>query len=223
MRIVLFGAPGSGKGTQGDLIVHRYGVPRISTGDLLRLAVAKGTPLGRKAESLMNTGRLVSDDVVIELVRERIAEPDCRTGYILDGFPRTIAQADAVAVLDGARPEVVIGIEVRPEVLVDRLCSRRTCASCQAVYNVRVKPPATEGRCDVCGGPLVERKDDTPKVIRERIRIYNELTSPLKDYYRRRNVYHAVDGERTIDEIFGDIARLLDGILGRRMASERRP
>ncbi len=222
MRIILFGAPGSGKGTQGDLIAKRYGIPRISTGDLLRLAVRKGTPLGRKAESFMNSGRLVTDEVVEGLARERIAEPDCRPGYILDGFPRTIGQAEAMAGMAGSRPEIVIGIEVRPEVLVDRLCGRRVCASCSAVYNIHVQPPAAAGICDICGGELVRRKDDTPEVIRERIRVYHEQTESLKDYYRRKNVFHAVDGERPIAVIFQDVAGLLDAALGRTKASERR-
>jgi len=214
MRIVLFGAPGSGKGTQGGLMEKRTGFPRISTGDLLRTAVQKRTPLGLKAEAVMKEGRLVSDEIVIGLVRERLADPDCRRGYILDGFPRTIAQAEALATLDGERPEVVMGIEVPTEVVIDRLSGRRICSSCQAVYNLAVQPPRLEGVCDLCRGPLVQRPDDTPEVIRERIRVYHEQTESLKGHYLRLGSYRAVDGRGTIEEIFQRIVHVLDGEIG---------
>jgi len=210
MRIVLFGAPGSGKGTQGERLAQRAGFPRISTGDLLRTAVQKKTPLGLKAEAVMKEGRLVSDDIVIGLVRERLADADCRPGYILDGFPRTIAQAEALAELDGTRPEVVIGIEVPAESLVDRLSGRRICSACQAVYNLAAQPPRVQGRCDVCGGPLVQRPDDRPDVIRERIRVYHEQTEALKNHYLRRGSYRTVDGRGTIEDVFQRIVRVLD-------------
>jgi len=210
MRIVLFGAPGSGKGTQGEILEKRTGFPRISTGDLLRLAVRRRTPLGLRAEADMAAGRLVSDEIVIGLVRERIAEADCRAGYILDGFPRTVAQADALAALDGGRPEVVIGIEVDPEALVARLAGRRVCPGCQAVYNVVAQPPAKPGVCDVCGAALVQRPDDAADVVRKRIEVYLRETAPLKDYYRRKGVFRAVDARGTIDEIAQAIGRILD-------------
>lgn len=214
MRIVLFGAPGSGKGTQGELMEKRTGFPRISTGDLLRTAAQKRTPLGLKAEAVMKEGRLVSDEIVIGLVRKRLADPDSRRGYILDGFPRTIAQAEALATLDGERPEVVMGIEVPTEVVIDRLSGRRICSSCQAVYNLAVQPPRLEGVCDLCRGPLVQRPDDTPEVIRERIRVYHEQTESLKDHYLRLGSYRAVDGRGTIEEIFQRIVHVLDGEMG---------
>jgi adenylate kinase len=210
MRIILLGAPGSGKGTQGDLLEKRTGFPRISTGDLLRLAVRRKTPLGLRAEAFMAQGLLVSDDVVEGLVRERIAEADCRGGYILDGFPRTIPQAEALAGMDGGRPEIVIGIEVDPEILIGRLSGRRICPACQAVFNVSVQPPARPGVCDVCGGGLVQRPDDTAEVIRKRIEVYLEQTAPLKDYYRRKNELHLVDGRGPIEEIAAAVARILD-------------
>jgi len=210
MRIVLFGAPGSGKGTQGELMAKRTGFPRISTGDLLRAAVQERTPLGLQAEAVMKEGRLVSDEIVIRLVRQRLADPSCRAGYILDGFPRTIAQAEALAELDGGRSEVVIGIEVPAEVLVDRLSGRRICSSCQAVYNLAVQPPRVAGRCDVCQGQLIQRPDDTPEVIRERIRVYHRQTEALKDHYVRLGVYRAVDGRGMIGEIFRRIAEILE-------------
>jgi adenylate kinase len=149
MRVILFGAPGSGKGTQGDLITKRYGFPRISTGDLLRRAVQDRTSLGKKAEGLMKAGKLVSDEIVEELVRERISAADCRKGYILDGFPRTIAQAKALERIDGRRPEIVIGIEVRPEILFSRLTGRWVCPTCQAVYSHGVRAPRHHGLCDI--------------------------------------------------------------------------
>ena len=210
MRIILFGAPGSGKGTQGEILGKRTGFPRISTGDLLRLAVRERTPLGLRAEAVLAAGALVSDEIVNGLVRDRIAAADCRSGYILDGFPRTVAQAEALASMDGARPEIVIGIEVDPETLVERLSGRRVCPSCQAVYNLSGQPPARPGICDVCGAALVQRPDDTAEVVRKRIEVYLRETAPLKDYYRRRSVYRAVDGLGTIDEISRAIARILD-------------
>jgi adenylate kinase len=210
VRIILFGAPGSGKGTQGDILGKRTGFPRISTGDLLRLAVRERTPLGLRAEAAMAEGRLVSDEIVEGLVRDRIAAADCRAGYILDGFPRTVAQAEALAAMDGARPEIVIGIEVDPEVLVERLSGRRVCPSCQAVYNLSAQPPARPGVCDVCGAALVQRPDDAAEVVRTRIAVYLRETAPLKDYYRRKSVYRPVDARGTIDEIARAIALVLD-------------
>lgn len=210
MRIILLGAPGSGKGTQGDLLGKRTGFPRISTGDLLRLAVRRKTPLGLKAEALMARGLLVSDDVVEGLVRERIAEADCRGGYILDGFPRTIPQAEALAAMDGGRPEIVIGIEVDAEMLIERLSGRRVCPACQAVFNVSAQPPTRPGVCDACDGALVQRPDDTADVIRKRIEVYLEQTAPLKDYYRRKNEFQAVDGSGPVEGIAAAIGGILD-------------
>jgi adenylate kinase len=223
MRIVLFGAPGSGKGTQGEILARSHGLPRISTGDLLRRAVKDRTPLGLKAEAFMKAGELVSDDIVIGLVRERIARPDCRRGYILDGFPRTIAQAEAVRAMDPDRPELVIGLEIDPEVLVGRLCSRRVCGSCQAVFNLTAQPPARPGVCDVCGSPLEQRADDTPPVIRERLRVYFAQTEPLKTLYRESGVYRAVSGEGTIESIAAEIARITAAALAAARPAEARP
>jgi adenylate kinase len=215
MRIILLGAPGSGKGTQGDLMAKRYGFPRISTGDLLRQAVKMRTPLGRKAEAIMKEGLLVNDEIVEELVRERIADPGCRKGYILDGFPRTVAQAEALKEIDGKRPEIVIGVEVPSEVLMERLGRRRVCPSCQAIYNLTVQPPKDQGQCDVCQSKLVQRSDDEPDVIRERLKVYCEQTEKLKDYYLRKRSYRPVDGRGTIEEIFRRIVHILDEALGK--------
>ena len=220
MRIVLFGPPGSGKGTQGEILARSTGFPRISTGDLLRQAVKDGTPLGLAAESSMKAGGLVGDDIVIGLVRERLARPDCRSGYILDGFPRTVAQAEAVRAMDPARPELVIGIEIDPEALVGRLCARRVCSACQAVFNLEAQPPARPGVCDACGGPLEQRPDDAPAVIRERLRVYLAQTEPLKALYRAKGVYRAVNGEAPIPAVAAEIAKIADAALAAARSAE---
>jgi adenylate kinase len=210
MRIILFGPPGSGKGTQGDLVEKEYGFPKVSTGDLLRQAVRDRTPLGRRAEALMNRGLLVSDDIVEGLVRERIARPDCRRGYLLDGFPRNPAQVKILEAMDGRRPEVVIEIVVAPETIVERLGNRRLCANCGAIYNLAEHPPKVEGRCDVCGGPLEQRRDDRPEVIVERLRVYQAETAKIREHYQAKKVYHAVDGAGPVADVFGRLKVILD-------------
>lgn len=222
MRIVLFGAPGSGKGTQGEILARSHGFPRISTGDLLRQAVKDRTPLGLEAEAFMKAGELVSDDIVIGLVRERLARPDCRRGYILDGFPRTIAQAEAVRAMDPGRVELVIGLEIDPEVLAGRLSSRRVCGSCRAVFNLSAQPPARPGVCDACGGSLELRTDDTPAVIRERLRVYLAQTEPLKAFYRAGGVYRAVSGGGSIESIAVEIGRIADAAIAAVRSAEAR-
>jgi adenylate kinase len=210
MRIILLGAPGSGKGTQGDLVAKKFGFPRISTGDLLRQAVQQQTALGKAAEALMNQGLLVRDEIVEELVRDRIAGPDCRKGYILDGFPRNIPQAQALEKMDGKRPEVVIGIEAAAPILVKRLSQRWVCPECQAVYNMNVRAPKDKGRCDACHSGLIQREDDRPEVIRKRIKVYQDQTEKLIRYYREKNVYRPVNGEGTVDSIFQEITKALE-------------
>lgn len=210
MRIILFGPPGSGKGTQGDLIEKRYGVPRISTGDLLRRAVLEKSALGKKAEAQMNRGKLVSDDIVEGLVRERIAAPDCRAGYVLDGFPRNLAQVRSLEAMDGSRPEMVIEIDVDACTLVERMQSRLTCQKCGAIYNLSLQKPKIKGRCDVCGGPLVQRQDDKPAVITERLRVYREQTEKIKAHYQAKLVYQKLDGSGSVEDVFGRLSRILD-------------
>ena len=210
MRIILFGPPGSGKGTQGDLIEKRYGVPRISTGDLLRRAVLEKSALGKKAEAQMNRGKLVSDDIVEGLVRERIAAPDCRAGYVLDGFPRNLAQVRSLEAMNGSRPEMVIEIDVDACTLVERMQSRLTCQKCGAVYNLSLQKPKIKGRCDVCGGPLVQRQDDKPAVITERLRVYREQTEKIKAHYQAKLVYQKLDGSGSVEDVFGRLSRILD-------------
>jgi len=215
MRIILFGPPGSGKGTQGDLIEKRFGFPKISTGDLLRRAVLDKTELGKRAQEQMNRGRLVSDEIVEALVRERIAEPDCRHGYLLDGFPRNLAQVEKLEEMDGNRPEIVIEIELDTCALIERLQSRLTCQKCGAVYNLALKKPKIKGRCDVCGGPLSERQDDKPAVIGERLRVYHEQTEKIRAHYEAKGVYHRVDGSGDVESVFDRISRILSQGLAR--------
>jgi adenylate kinase len=222
MRVILLGAPGSGKGTVGELLSRSTGFPRISTGDLLREAVRDRTPLGLEAEGIMKAGGLVSDEIVTGIVRERIAAPDCAGGYILDGYPRTIAQAEALRRLDGGRPEAVLDLEVGVETLVARLSSRRVCPRCGAVYNLAGKRPRIEGVCDLCGAVLVRRPDDEPEVIRERIRVYQERTEKLRGFYKARSAYRRVDGEGRPEEVFGRASEALEALRGPRMEEERR-
>lgn len=202
MRIVLLGAPGSGKGTLGQQLERWLGYPRISTGDLLRKAVREGTPLGRQAAAVMAKGELVSDEIVTGLVRDRLAEKDCAAGYILDGYPRTIAQARALAGLDGGRTEVVLALEVKDETVVARLSGRRVCGSCAAIFNVTGKPPLRPGVCDACGGALEHRPDDAESVVRDRLRVYKAATEPLLDYYRAQSDFRTVDGEGSAEAVF---------------------
>jgi len=216
MRIILFGPPGSGKSTQGDLIEKAYGFLKISTGDLLRRAVQNQTPLGKKAEVLMNQGKLVSDEIVEELVRQRIASPDCRPGYLLDGFPRTIGQARSLEAMDGKRPEVVIEIGLDLTALVERLQNRLICSRCGAIYNLNLHRPRHAEKCDACGGPLYQREDDKPGVISERLRVYKEQTEKLRDYYQRKSVYRKVDGSGSVEDVFQKIAFLINAELAER-------
>jgi len=221
MRIILLGPPGGGKGTQGDLIVKRYGFPRISTGDLLRQAVQDRTALGLEAEAAMRRGDLVRDEVVLGLVRERIGRPDCRDGYVLDGYPRTLSQARDVEALDPGRPEIVIAIDVAAEEIVRRLAGRRTCPDCGAVYNLIVRKPAREGVCDACRGALAPREDDRPEIVRERLRVYAEKTEPLLAYYGKKGNLRRVDGGKGVDATGAAIREILDAALAAGKAGAR--
>ncbi|UCC41679.1 MAG: adenylate kinase [Candidatus Aminicenantes bacterium] len=222
MRIILLGPPGCGKGTQGDLIEKKYGFPKISSGDLLRAAVQKGTPLGKKAEAMMNRGELVSDDIVIEMIKERISKADCQSGYVLDGFPRNITQAQKLEDIEGKCQEMVFDIQLKTQSLIERLSARRICPRCEAIYNLAIHSPKKEGICDVCGGELIRRKDDTLEVIRERLRVYNEQTEPLVDYYQKKEVFHEIDGAREIEAVFRGIQSILDKEIGKFRETEVR-
>jgi len=199
MKLILLGPPGAGKGTQSEALTKKLGVPQISTGDILRSAVKQGTPVGLKAKSYMDAGNLVPDDVIIGVVKERLTEPDCEAGYIFDGMPRTIAQAQALDE-QGVQIGTVVSIEVPDEVIIGRLCGRRTCPDCGAIYHIKTKAPKKEGICDACGAALVIRKDDEPDTIRNRLMTYHKETEPLKEYYKSQGKLIAVDGVGNVPE-----------------------
>jgi adenylate kinase len=209
MRIVLFGPPGSGKGTQGELIQGKYGFPKISTGDLLRQEVAEGTPLGNKAAVQMKKGELVKDELVVEIVKDRISKDDCRPGYVLDGFPRNISQARELEGVDGKRNEIVIDIQLPEKVIIERLSARLICPGCESIYNLLVTEPKREGICDHCGTDLIQREDDKREVIVERLKVYHQQTEPLISYYQAKKTYRRVDGSGEIQTVFRQIQSLL--------------
>ncbi len=212
MNIIMLGPPGAGKGTQAKMLVEEFGIPQISTGDMLRAAVAEGTELGKKAKEYMDRGQLVPDEVVIGIVRERLSKPDCHKGFILDGFPRTVPQAEALdKILQemGKRIDCVINIVVPDEEILKRLTGRRTCRKCGAMYHVEFNPPKKEGVCDKCGGELYQRDDDKEETIRKRLEVYKAQTEPLVDYYKKKGVLVNIDGTKTIQEIYQDILKVL--------------
>ncbi len=191
MRIILLGPPGAGKGTQARFICERYGIPQISTGDMLRAHVKAGTELGKAAKKIMDEGGLVSDDIIIAMVKERIKEDDCKNGYLFDGFPRTIPQAEALkALLEklGIELQAAVNLNVPREVILDRLTTRRTCEDCGAIYNVKSNPPKVEGVCDKCGGKVVQRADETEEAISKRLDVFNEQTAPLVGFYEKEGL-----------------------------------
>ncbi|MGE5577671.1 MAG: adenylate kinase [Syntrophothermus sp.] len=212
MRLILLGPPGAGKGTQAQILVEELGIPHISTGDMFRAAMKAGTELGLKAKSYVDKGELVPDSVTIGLVRERLALPDCKKGFLLDGFPRTAAQAEALdellAGLDMSL-DAVVNIQVEPEVLVNRLSNRRTCRNCGAVYHLLYKPPASPGKCDTCGGELYQRPDDNEATVRNRLEVYTAQTRPLIDFYQRKGLLRSVDGEKPVEQVTTQIRREL--------------
>ncbi len=218
MRLVLLGPPGAGKGTQAKWLVERYGIPQLSTGDMLREAVARGTEVGRRAKAVMERGELVSDAIINAIVAERIGRADCARGFVLDGFPRTIAQAEALDSMLAARGEkldAVIEIRVEREALVERIAGRFACAKCGAGYHDRFKRPKVEGVCDRCGGTeFVRRKDDNAEAVRTRLEAYEAQTAPLLPYYRERGLLRTVDGMLPIAEVTAAIGRVLEGIGG---------
>jgi len=210
MKLMLLGAPGAGKGTQAKKLEDHYGLPQISTGDLLRAAVKAGTELGREASRFMEAGRLVPDSVVIGLVQERLKAPDCVKGFILDGFPRNVDQALALAAI-GVELDRVISIDVPDHEIVGRIVGRRVCRDCGQMYHVSFSPPKSEGVCDRCGGKdLYQRKDDTEEVVVQRLKVYAESTQPLLDFYSRINKLVRTDGTRNIDVVFAELRSLLD-------------
>lgn len=210
MRLIIFGPPGAGKGTQAKLLSEKLGVPHVATGDMLREAVEAGTELGRLAKQYMDRGELVPDDVVVMIVEERLSRPDCRKGFILDGFPRTIRQAEALDSFlkrTGAKIDAVINLEVGEEEVVRRISFRRTCKSCGAVYHLVFSPPRQDGLCDKCGGPLYQREDDREETVRSRLKVYRQQTEPLLKFYKEKGLLVNVNGERRIEQVFNDILR----------------
>ncbi len=214
MRIVLLGAPGAGKGTQAKMLIDKYKIPQISTGDILRKAVADGTPLGKEAKAIMERGELVPDKIVLGLVEERLKHDDCKKGFILDGFPRNTAQAEALdQLLNNIKMPLdsALSVDVPKDDLMKRLTGRRTCKSCQQMYNVYFSPPKKEGVCDKCGGELFQRDDDKEETIRKRLDVYDAQTAPLIDYYKKKGILKSVVGVGSIEEIFKKVCTVLEG------------
>lgn len=207
MKLILLGAPGAGKGTVAKMLTKMDGSVQISTGDILRAAVAAGTELGKKAEAAMKAGDLVSDDLIMGIMRERLKEDDCKSGYLLDGFPRTIPQAEALTELladMGEQLDAVVNIDVPRDVILDRLTTRRTCQDCGEIYNVKSNPPKEDGKCDKCGGAVVQRDDETEEAINNRLDVYNKMTAPLADFYEKEGsllTVEATSSEKVIDAI----------------------
>lgn len=212
MRLVFMGAPGSGKGTQARRLMEEYASPQISTGDLLRAAVAAGTELGKKAKAAMDAGGLVADDIVVGMIRERLSQKDTKYGFILDGFPRSLAQAAALdqMLVDVGQPlNKAILLDVKFENLLKRLTGRRTCQVCGHLYNVHFSPSKKPGVCDADGGELVQRADDNEETITKRLKVYQDQTAPLMDYYKKQGKFASIDGEGSMDEIFRRIQKIL--------------
>ena len=198
MNLILLGAPGAGKGTQAELLVHKLSIPAISTGNMLREAIAEGTELGMKAKSYMDGGNLVPDELILGIVADRVAQPDCAGGFILDGVPRTLAQAEALEA-KGVKIDYVVDIEVPDSEIEGRMTGRRVCGRCGASYHIVAHPPKIDGICDECGGELVIRKDDAPETVRNRLKVYHQETEPLKGYYEKKGVLVPVDNQPTIE------------------------
>lgn len=208
MKLILLGAPGAGKGTQAEIISKRLNIPTISTGNILREAIKNGTPTGLKAKEFMDNGKLVPDDVIIGIVRERVAREDCANGYILDGVPRTIPQAQALEDA-GIHFDCVVSIEIADSVIEARMTGRRVCGSCGASFHIAANPPKKEGICDLCGGELVIRKDDAPETVKNRLRVFHTETEALKDFYRKLGILKLVEGDQPIEAATAEILRAL--------------
>ncbi len=213
MLVILLGAPGAGKGTQAEMIVERYKLTHISTGDILRASIKKETELGKQAKDYLDKGELVPDEVVVKIVEERLKEPDCQAGALLDGFPRTVEQAKSLEeVLEGMQRKIdyVIYIEVTEDELISRLTGRRICRDCGATYHLKFNPPQVRNVCDQCGGELYQREDDSMETVKQRIKVYREQTEPLIEYYRRKSLLHAVDGDQDINKVHQQLQEVLD-------------
>jgi len=212
MILILLGAPGVGKGTQGQLISKEFSIPQISTGDILRKEVKEETELGKKAKSYMDSGALVPDDIIVGMMEKRIKEDDCKNGFILDGFPRTTAQAEALDEMlskNGLNLDSVLLIDVPEEEIIERLTGRRVCPNCGAVYHVKYNPPKNDNICDKCSTQLIQRDDDTESVVRNRLKVYQDSTAPLIEYYEKTNKLVKIDGTGDINDIFANIKKVL--------------
>lgn len=213
MRVVLLGPPGAGKGTQAKKIAERYNIPHISTGDLFRENLKNNTPLGQKAKAYMDAGELVPDELVIALVEDRITRDDCADGYLLDGFPRTVAQGTALTTLNekiGKPLDCALNIDVPEELLIDRIVGRRVCPKCGASFHVTFNPPKKEGICDLCGAELVQRADDSEETVKTRLKVYNEETAPLVDFFEKAGCLSTVNGNQKPDEVTSSVFAVLD-------------
>ena len=212
MKLIMLGAPGAGKGTQAEILSAKLGIPTISTGNILRAAIKDGTPIGLQAKSYMDAGQLVPDDVIIGIVTERLAEDDCKNGYILDGFPRTIPQAESLTEALAANGEAIdfaLNVDVPDANIVNRMAGRRACLKCGATYHIQFAAPKKEGICDKCGSELVLRDDDKPETVQKRLEIYHDQTHPLIEYYEKKGVLHTVDGTQTMEDVFKNITDIL--------------
>lgn len=213
MKIIMLGAPGAGKGTQAEKIAEKYGLPHISTGDIFRMNLKEGTELGKKAKTFMDQGLLVPDELTVEILLDRVAKADCEKGYVLDGFPRTIPQAEVLDRELGARSDRVdhaINVDVPDENIIRRMSGRRSCPKCGAIYHIEYIRPKKEGICDQCGEALVLRDDDQPETVQKRLAVYHEQTQPLIEYYENRQILKTVDGTKGMEEVFTEITSILD-------------
>lgn len=213
MKIIMLGAPGAGKGTQAKRIAAQYGIPHISTGDIFRYNVKNATELGMKAKEYMDQGLLVPDELTLELIMDRFTKDDCKNGYVLDGFPRTIPQAEALTAALAKQEDAIdyaINVDVPDEAIVSRMSGRRACLSCGGTYHVVFNPSKKDGICDVCGGELVLRKDDSPETVQNRLSVYHEQTQPLIDYYKKQDILKEVDGTKEMEEVFRSITDILE-------------
>ena len=212
MKIVMLGAPGAGKGTQAKMIAEKYGIPHVSTGDIFRANIKNGTELGKEAKQYMDQGKLVPDELTVKILLDRVAQDDCKNGYVLDGFPRTIPQAN---VLDealtklGDKIDYAINVDVPDENIINRMGGRRACLNCGATYHIVFNPTKVEGVCDACGSKTVLRDDDKPETVQKRLSVYHDQTQPLIDYYKKQNILKSVDGTQPMDKVFADIVTIL--------------
>ena len=213
MKIIMFGAPGAGKGTQAKRIAEKYGIPHISTGDIFRANIKNQTELGMKAKSYMDQGALVPDELTLELIMDRFTNDDCKNGYVLDGFPRTIPQAEALTAALADKQDAVdyaINVDVPDEAIVSRMSGRRACLACGGTYHIKFNPTKVEGICDACGGELVLRNDDKPETVQKRLDVYHEQTQPLIDYYQTQNILKEVDGTLPMEDVFQALIAILE-------------